>query len=228
LSEGINQNFELEYSHLYAPRKLREIVYASDQSGNILYGRKDLIKSGNKEVSSNDHSPIIGWAYDGNPIYGPYGYFTRQGGIISQMKSGYKLDLKPNRPSVSAFPAGFFIQDYSHFEVSDENVLDKNNGRFCVTPEYPNGTYAYFVAISNSAADSSGLFAGYKSPVFPYLIGDNFNSKPNEFNFKPSSNQNDLDLNQTNFSRNTNPYNLIENGCFLCILGYTKSFKSNC
>jgi hypothetical protein len=212
LSEGINQNFELEYSHLYAPRKLREIVYASDQSGNILYGRKDLIKSGNKEVSSNDHSPIIGWAYDGNPIYGPYGYFTRQGGIISQMKSGYKLDLKPNRPSVSAFPAGFFIQDYSHFEVSDENVLDKNNGRFCVTPEYPNGTYAYFVAISNSAADSSGLFAGYKSPVFPYLIGDNFNSKPNEFNFKPSSNQNDLDLNQTNFSRNTNPYNLIENG----------------
>jgi hypothetical protein len=212
LSEGINQNFELEYSHLYAPRKLREIVYASDQSGNILYGRKDLIKSGNKEVSSNDHSPIIGWAYDGNPIYGPYGYFTKQGGVISQMKSGYKLDLKPNRPSVSAFPAGFFIQDYSHFEVSDENVLDKNNGRFCVTPEYPNGTYAYFAAISNSAADSSGLFAGYKSPVFPYLIGDNFNSKPNEFNFKPSSNQNDLDLNQTNFSRNTNPYNLIENG----------------
>jgi hypothetical protein len=212
LSEGINQNFELEYSHLYAPRKLREIVYASDQSGNILYGRKDLIKSGNKEVSSNDHSPIIGWAYDGNPIYGPYGYFTRQGGIISQMKSGYKLNLKPNRPSVSAFPAGFFIQDYSHFEVSDENVLDKNNGRFCVTPEYPNGTYAYFATISNSTADSSGLFAGYKSPVFPYLIGDNFNSKPNEFNFKPSSNQNDLDLNHTNFSRNTNPYNLIENG----------------
>jgi hypothetical protein len=211
LSEGINENFELEYSHLYAPRKLREIVYASDQAGNILYGRKDLIKSGNKEVASNDHSPIIGWAYDGNPIYGPYGYSTKQGGIISQMRSGYKLDLKSNRPSVSAFPAGFFIQDYSHFEVSDETVLDKNNGRFCVTPEYPNGTYAYFASISNSAADSSGSFSGYKSPVFPYLIGDNFNSRPNEFNFKKASNQNDIDLNQTSFSRNTNPYNLIEN-----------------
>lgn len=211
LSEGINENFELEYSHLYAPRKLREIVYASDQAGNILYGRKDLIKSGNKEVLSNDHSPIIGWAYDGNPIYGPYGYSTKQGGIISQMRSGYKLDLKPNRPSISAFPAGFFIQDYSHFEVSDETVLDKNNGRFCVTPEYPNGTYVYFATISNSVADSSGSFSGYKSPVFPYLIGDNFNSRPNEFNFKKASNQNDLDLNQTSFSRNTNPYNLIEN-----------------
>ena len=212
LSEGINQNFQLEYSHLYAPRKLREIVYSSDQSGNILYGKTDLIKSNSKEISSNDHSPIIGWAYDGNPIYGPYGYSTRQGGIAVQMKSGYKLDLKPSRPSISAFPAGFFIQDYSHFEVSDENVLDKNNGRFCVTPEYPNGTYAYFSTISTSDADSSGLFIRYKSPVFPYLIGDNFNSKPNEFNFKPSSNQNNFDLNQTNFSRNTNPYNLIKGG----------------
>jgi hypothetical protein len=211
LSEGINENFELEYSHLYAPRKLREIVYASDQAGNILYGKKDLIKSGNKEVLSKDHSPIIGWAYDGNPIYGPYGYITRRGGIISQMNSGYELDLKPNRPPISTFPAGFFIQDYSHYEVSDETVLDKNNGRFCVTPEYPNGTYAYFATISSSDADSSGLFLGYKLPVFPYLIGDNFNSKPNEFNFKKASNQNDLDLNQTSFSRNTNPYNLIEN-----------------
>jgi hypothetical protein len=90
--------------------------------------------------------------------------------------------------------------------------LDKNNGRFCITPEYPNGTYAYFATISDSAADSSGTFSGYKSPVFPYLIGNTFKSKPNEFNFKKASNQKDFDLNQTNFSRNTNPYNLIENG----------------
>jgi hypothetical protein len=25
-------------------------------------------------ISDQIHSPIIGWAYDGNPIYGPYGY----------------------------------------------------------------------------------------------------------------------------------------------------------
>jgi hypothetical protein len=61
-------------------------------------------------------------------------------------------------------------------------------------------------------ADSSGPFSGYKLPVFPYLIGDNFNSRPNEFNFKKASNQIDFDLNQTSFSRNTNPYNLIKNG----------------
>ena len=24
--------------------------------------------------AAGTHSPIIGWAYDGNPIYGPFGY----------------------------------------------------------------------------------------------------------------------------------------------------------
>ena len=212
LSEGIDENFELEYSHLYAPRKLREIVYSSDSSGNTLYGKKDLRISGNREILSIDHSPIIGWAYDGNPIYGPYGYSTGEGGAVSQMKSGYKLDLKQNRPSISSFPSGFFIEDYSYFEVSDETVLDKNNGRFCVTPEYPNGAYVYFATINNSDPDSFGPFSGYKSPIFPYLIGDNFNSRPNKFNFKKASNQIDFDLNKTSFSRNTNPYSLNENG----------------
>ena len=212
LSESINENYELQYTHLYAPRKLREIIYATDQDGNTLYGRKDLRKLSNKEINSTDHSPIIGWAYDGNPIYGPYGYLTKQGGIVAQMKSGYKIDLKPNRPSVFSFPQGFFVEDYTHFNVSDQTVLDENNGRFCVTPEFPNGTYAYFATINDGLADSSGTFSGFKSPSFPYFIGNNFKSRPNEFNFKKASNQDDIDLNQTKWSRNTTPYNLAENG----------------
>ena len=212
LSKSLNESYGLQYSHLYAPRKLREIVYATDQDKNTLYGRKDLRKSFNKEINSTDHSPIIGWAYDGNPIYGPYGYLTKQGGIISQMKSGFRIDLKPNRPSLTNFPQGFFVQDYTHYSVSDETVLDENNGRFCITPEYPNGTYAYFSTINNGLSDSSGTFSGYKRPEFPFFIGNNFKSRPNEFNFKKSSNQEDIDLNQTNWSRNTTPYNLTENG----------------
>jgi hypothetical protein len=179
LSEGINENYGLQYTHLYAPRKLREIIYATDQDGNTLYGRKDLRKLSNKEITSTDHSPIIGWAYDGNPIYGPYGYLTKQGGTIAQMKSGYKIDLKPNRPSIFSFPQGFFIEDYTHLDVSDQTVLDENNGRFCVTPEFPNGTYAYFASINDGLADSSGTFSGFKSPVFPYFIGNNFNEAKN-------------------------------------------------
>jgi hypothetical protein len=58
-----------------------------------LYGDKDLKRVDGLEVASDQHSPIIGWAYDGNPIYGPYGYVKKSGGIITQMKSGYSLDL---------------------------------------------------------------------------------------------------------------------------------------
>jgi len=218
ITEGINKEYELQYSHLYAPRKLREIIYSVDASGKSLYGRSKVDLQIINDVESSplkpDHSPIIGWSYDGNPIYGPYGYISRQGGVISQVKSGYTKVLKPNRPSLIEFPLGFFIEDYVYFKSSDDTVLDENNGRFCVTPEFPNGTYAYFATI-NTLADSSGVFAGYKRPIFPYLIGKNYKSKPNEFNFKKSSNQEEIDLNKINWSRNTSYYNLInENGSY--------------
>ena len=108
-------------------------------------------------------------AYDGHPIYGPYGYVTRSCGVVAQMKSGYKLDLKTNRPPTSEFPEGFFVEDYTHQNLSDETVLDENNGRFCVTPEYPKGTYAYFATINTLTVDSAGPFLNFKRPVFPYL-----------------------------------------------------------
>jgi len=206
LSKGVNKNYQLEYSHLYAPRKLREAVYSVNQNGNVLYGSPDLIKVNNTEQLSTKHSPIIGWAYDGNPIYGPYGYITKRGGVISPMKSGYELNSSQQRPN---FPLGFFVEDYVYSEKSDETVLDQNNGRFCVTPEFPNGTYAYFATINYTSSDNSGPFVNYRRPVFPYLIGDAFKSIPNEFNFKIASNQDDFDLNQTNWLRFTTPYNII-------------------
>ena len=129
---GANDNYGSQYSHLYAPRSLRKALNGVDQTGKILYGNADLKIANNVEIESSDHSPIIGWAYDGHPIYGPYGYVTRSGGVVAQMKSGYKLDLKTNRPPTSEFPEGFFVEDYTHQNLSDETVLDENNGRFCV------------------------------------------------------------------------------------------------
>ena len=201
-----------QYAHLYAPRNLREVVFSVDQDGSILYGNPDLKKVSGTEVSSTDHSPIIGWAYDGNPIYGPYGYLTKTGGTIAQMKSSYKEEAstKENRPSLSSFPAGFFIEDYTFVKVTDETFLDENNGRFCITPEYPNGTYAYFATVNDSTSDTSGSFSGFRRPVFPYLIGENYKSVPNPFNFTNNSNQDSIDLNETTYLRNTDPLNLIE------------------
>ena len=39
------------------------------------------------------HSPIIGWAFDGNPIYGPYGYSdpTDQSSSIARLSTSYRL-----------------------------------------------------------------------------------------------------------------------------------------
>ena len=198
----------LQYAHIYAPRKLRETVFAIDQDGNTLFGERDLKKVNSIEQSSDQHSPILGFAYDGNPIYGPYGYSQRSGGAINQMKSGYRLDIKTNRPPTSVFPEGFFVEDYTHYSVTDDSTLDENNGRFCITPEYPNGTYAYFMTVNDQSADNSGVFEKYRRPVFPYIIGQNYHSIPEEFNLKYNSVQENLD--SENWRRNTEPYNLIE------------------
>ena len=204
-------NKGLQYSHLYAPRKLRESVFSRDEVGRTLFGKPDLPKVSNIETKSTGHSPILGWAYDGNPIYGPYGYTTNEGGSITQLKSGYSLKSLSNRPPETIYPLGFFVNDFVYKNVNDNAVLDENNGRFCITPEFPKGTYAYFATVNDGTADSSGSFSGFKKPVFPYLIGDGYQSVPNEFNFDPLSNQIDFSLDKTTWRRNTAPYNLIEN-----------------
>ena len=116
------------------------------------------------------------------------------------MKSGYKLKItSKNRPSYSAFSNGFFVNDYEYVGDGD---LDEYNGRFCVTPDYPNGVYAYFCTISDDI-ESSGPFNDFRVPQFPYVIGNKFKSLPNEFNFKSSSNQTEYDIVKNKWLRNT-------------------------
>ena len=59
------------------------IVGYSTQIGNDSFGD-----------TGSGHSPIIGWAYDGNPIYGPYGYSdpTDDNSTVRILNSGYVLD----------------------------------------------------------------------------------------------------------------------------------------
>ena len=128
----------LQCSYAYAPRSLRKVVYQNDADANALYGTEDLsLLNGVTEENKSQHSPIIGWAYDGNPIYGPYGYEKKSGGNITQLKSGYSLDYKTNRPPTSVFPSEFFVEDFTWNSSTDESYLDENNGRYGITPEYP-------------------------------------------------------------------------------------------
>ena len=73
----------------------------------------DVLSSGEFDKPTK-HSSIIGWAYDGNPIYGPFGYSDPNNisSNIVALKSSYVNDITKveNRPS--GFDAGFFIDDY--------------------------------------------------------------------------------------------------------------------
>ena len=220
ISNNIANN-SLQYSHIYAPRILRETTNSLSGDGNLLYNTFDLLKEKGIEIDNKNHSSIIGWAYDGNPIYGPYGYSNGVSGSIKQMESSYQIieDINiDNRPPGSIYPAGFFIEDYIYALNGD---LDQNNGRYCNTPDYPNGVYAYF-ATFNSTIDSYGTFLNYKKPKFPYLIGNSFKSEPNLFNFKTISNQSEYNIESKSWFRNTRDYQFKKSKS-----GYEYVFDSN-
>ena len=208
-----------QYCHVYTPRNLRENTYVLLNSGKKFYGIPDLQKLNGIEIDNTSHSPIVGWAYDSCPIYGPYGYTNPDGGIIKQMISGYELKADAtNRPPIGIFPEGFFIEDYKFTNSGD---LDIHNGRFCITPDYPEGVYAYFTTVEN-VTDGSGPFRKYKRPKFPYVIGDSFFAERNEFNYRSTSNQIDYDIQSDNWLRNTSTYNTNDK-----FSGYDYLFDSN-
>lgn len=134
------------------------------------------------------HSPILGWAPDGYPIYGPYSYSNPSDpkSSIKRLKSGFRLRsitqrtslpdwALPNHSGISqnltasqygpdvstTFPLGRYVEDYEW--ASGVGDLDQYNGRTTVTPEYPNGTYAYYVTI-----DDNG------TPAFPYVVAGQY------------------------------------------------------
>ncbi len=212
VSNALNSDYQLEYSHLYAPRKLRQSTYVKKVVGDKEVYVPDLSLENDIEQDSETHSPILGWSYDGSPIYGPYGYSTNSGGSLKVIESGYSVAITSHRPNPltssgeQIYPNGFFVEDYS-FQTDKD--LDEHNGRFCKTPEYPEGVYAYFATINPDVKDSEGSFKNYRRPQFPYFIGNTFKYKPIEYNFSLTSNQDHIDLNKTDLVRNTIPYNFL-------------------
>ena len=142
------------------------------------------------ENFNGSHSPILAWAADGFPIYGPYGYDdpNNPGSAVRRMIPGYAKRSITNRttlpqwaadfqnksvslpaneygPPVNAtYVIGHYIEDYEFLGTGD---LDLYNGRTCITPEFPAGTYAYFVTIE---ADGT--------PAFPYAVGREYYGDP--------------------------------------------------
>ena len=147
---------------------------------------------------SGQHSPIIGWAYDGNPIYGPFGYSDPfdNSSTIRILNSGYILDSKITDRNKLSFELGFFVEDYV-FSPSASTDLDRHNGRYCKTPDYPNGVYAYFASIDPISEE----------PVFPFFIGNTYRSIPSVVDSRSDITQS-FDFNNSKLTRNTFPYKL--------------------
>lgn len=130
-------------------------------------------------IDSTVHSPLIGFAYDGFPIYGAYAYKNVDGtGDIVRMKSSYSLrnistrttyangtSVTPGPPVNGTYPLGYFREDYQYntTSASTPDYLDEHNGRFCITPEYPNGIYCYFATVD-----------GNWNSAYPYVVGPTF------------------------------------------------------
>ncbi len=129
-------------------------------------------------IDASAHSPLIGFAYDGFPIYGAYGFQNADGtGGVTRIKSGYQLrdittrteyadgSAVDNGPNVSTtYWLGYFREDYEFIShPGEEEYLDEHNGRFAVTPEYPDGTYAYYATVDENW-----------NSAYPYVIGPSF------------------------------------------------------
>lgn len=143
------------------------------------------------------HSPILAWAADGLPVYGPYGYSSPLSASsgVRRMVSGFAkrdgtngttaitvrqvlpkwaqriqgrttLTSTQYGPAVSStYLLGHYIEDYDYrgdLGQTDGVDFDLNeqNARYCVTPEYPSGTWAYFTTTN---ADGT--------PAYPYTTG---------------------------------------------------------
>ena len=84
-----------------------------------------------------------------------------------------QLEDDETGPAVSPqYPLGHYLQDYAYLgdlgkKLGKDYDLDELNGRWCVTPEFPNGTYAYFTTINEAG-----------KPAFPYTMGRSYRGQP--------------------------------------------------
>lgn len=123
-----------------------------------------------------EHSPLLGYAWDGVPIYGPRAYPNVNGtGEIRRIRSSYRLKTGTRTAiGTETVPTGAYdgtyVEDFEYIVGLGE--LDQYNGRSAITPEYPNGVYAYYVTVDD--LDQS---------VYPYIIGPEYYGIPNKENY---------------------------------------------
>lgn len=104
------------------------------------------------QINGSKHSPLVGYAADGFPIYYKYLYgdSNDSNSAVQAFESSYKLKSGSRGGDGITAPDGSYdgsyIEDYEYLDSLSE--LDECGGRYGRTPEYPEGTY-YYVLTDN-------------------------------------------------------------------------------
>lgn len=86
---------------------------------------------------------IVGWAADGFPIYNNLGHADPKDAAspLKPLKSSYRIKSGTREGGPGGKYDGKFLADYEY--AKDTGDLDECNGRYEITPEYPQGIYHY-------------------------------------------------------------------------------------
>jgi hypothetical protein len=117
---------------------------------------------------STTHSPIVGWAFDGLPIYGPYGYIDPEDitSDIVNIKSPWALRQGTRSVAPGGAYTGMFVEDYEidATKSGQPGYTNQFNLRYGFTPDSPATKIRYYVV----TVDNAG------KPMFPYAIGGGY------------------------------------------------------
>ena len=159
----------LEYEHFIEDRQQVDLGVCGGHSGpngqyhyhydsNCMHWHEDSpdIAGYTLDIASSIVSKVIGFAFDGFPIYSTYE--RDQSGDDIEVTSSYRL-----KSGESGYGG---IDDYDYVENLGD--LDKCNGHFGTTPEMPEGTYHYHSTLTNGEG-----YLGF--PYFPLCYKGNVN-----------------------------------------------------
>ncbi len=165
-TKGLNAKVECEIQYYHYDRHFQINSFRNwyyDKNGGFVFEDKnnirtnyayivkpDLLANRLEEVP-DEHSPLLGWAYDGNPIYGSYGYANKvddSDGIVQYFSSYVLADDRSNiiasggtfdtrgtlPPSESDFEMGTFIEDYTY---DPDSAISKLQQRKYIDTEVP-------------------------------------------------------------------------------------------
>lgn len=137
--------------------------------GDVWQSEREKCDELDSLIVSGGHSPLIGFALDGWPIYGPVGWKDTNR-VSKLLKSSYT-------------GANDAYGNPSYLAASGD--LDDCNGLVSPTPEYPEGIYHYVMSLE---ANTDGTVKREVSPYFGYDI----RSTLNKHGLMPSGWTNDI------------------------------------